>query len=106
MRLLIMSRYCSFFTGSKSTSIGDLDLSFLPPPLHLTITNPDIKINYDSDEWRVCVSPTHDTPINTGLPSFCASVVGFCNTSRFIELNNTAIDGAQRNRVSGAYIIF
>lgn len=100
-----MSRYCSFFTGSKSTSIGDLDLSFLPPPLHLTITNPDIKINYDSDEWRVCVSPTH-TPINTGLPSFCASVVGFCNTSRFIELNNTAIDGAQRNRVSGAYIIF
>lgn len=105
MRLLIMSRYCSFFTGSKSTSIGDLDLSFPPPPLHLTITNPDIKINYDSDEWRVCVSPTH-TPINTGLPSFCASVVGFCNTSRFIELNNTAIDGAQRNRVSGAYIIF
>lgn len=101
-----MSRYCSFFTGSKSTSIGDLDLSFLPPPLHLTITNPDIKINYDSDEWRVCVSPTHDTPINTGLPSFCASVVGFYNTSRFIELNNTAIDGAQRNRVSGAYIIF
>lgn len=101
-----MSRYCSFFTGSKLTSIGDLDLSFLPPPLHLTITNPDIKINYDSDEWRVCVSPTHDTPINTGLPSFCASVVGFCNTSRFIELNNTAIDGAQRNRVSGAYIIF
>lgn len=101
-----MSRYCSFFTGSKSTSIGDLDLSSLPPPLHLTITNPDIKINYDSDEWRVCVSPTHDTPINTGLPSFCASVVGFCNTSRFIELNNTAIDGAQRNRVSGAYIIF
>lgn len=101
-----MSRYCSFFTGSKSTSICDLDLSFLPPPLHLTITNPDIKINYDSDEWRVCVSPTHDTPINTGLPSFCASVVGFCNTSRFIELNNTAIDGAQRNRVSGAYIIF
>lgn len=101
-----MSRYCSFFTGSKSTSFGDLDLSSLPPPLHLTITNPDIKINYDSDEWRVCVSPTHDTPINTGLPSFCASVVGFCNTSRFIELNNTAIDGAQRNRVSGAYIIF
>lgn len=101
-----MSRYCSFFTGSKSTSFGDLDLSFFPPPLHLTITNPDIKINYDSDEWRVCVSPTHDTPINTGLPSFCASVVGFCNTSRFIELNNTAIDGAQRNRVSGAYIIF
>lgn len=97
-----MSRYCSFFTGSKSTSFGDLDLSSLPPPLHLTITNPDIKINYDSDEWRVCVSPTHDTPI----PSFCASVVGFCNTSRFIELNNTAIDGAQRNRVSGAYIIF
>lgn len=45
-------------------------------------------------------------PINTGLPSFCASVVGFFNTSRFIELNNTAIDGAQRNRVSGAYIIF
>lgn len=70
MRLLIMSRYCSFFTGSKSTSIGDLDLSFLPPPLHLTITNPDIKINYDSDEWRVCVSPTHDTPSIRDSPLF------------------------------------
>lgn len=70
MRILIMSRYCSFFTGSKSTSFGDLDLSFLPPPLHLTITNPDIKINYDSDEWRVCVSPTHDTPHQYGTPLF------------------------------------
>lgn len=68
MRLLIMSRYCLFFTSSKSTSIGDLDL--FPPSSPSFNNNPDIKINYDSDEWQVCVSPTHDTPHQYGTPLF------------------------------------